>query len=210
MLLGQRRGKVKGMKEKDRKVQIQNLVTAAMCMAAGIILPFFTGQIPEIGKMLLPMQLPVFLCGLICGWQYGGLVGFILPLLRYALFAVPPMPNGIALAFEQAAYGMICGYLYNRSKWHCIVAVYRSLIAAMLGGRVIWVIARLVLLGLTGNAFTWKIFMAEAFVSALPGIILQLVLIPALMVALNKAGLVHFHKRKKPAETREKGCRAEN
>ncbi len=194
------------MKEKSRKAQIQNLVTAAMCMAAGIILPFFTGQIPEIGKMLLPMQFPVFICGLICGWQYGGIVGFILPLLRFALFAVPPMPNGIALAFEQAAYGIICGYLYNRSKWHCIVAVYRSLIAAMLGGRVIWVIARLVLLGLTGNAFTWKIFMAEAFVSAFPGIVLQLVLIPALMVALNKAGFVHFHKKRKAEKA---GCDSE-
>lgn len=195
------------MKNKVGKVQIQNLVTAAMCMAAGIILPFFTGQIPEIGKMLLPMQFPVFICGLICGWQYGGIVGFILPLLRYALFGVPPMPNGIALAFEQAAYGMICGFLYSRSKWHCIVAVYRSLIAAMLGGRVIWVIARLVLLGLTGNKFTWKIFMAEAFVSALPGIILQLVLIPVLMVALNKAGLVHF-RRKKPVEGEGQSRRA--
>ena len=91
------------MKENLMKEHIKNLVTAAMLLAVGIVLPFFTGQIPQIGSMLLPMHLPVLVCGLICGWQYGGIVGFILPLLRYALFGMPPMPNGIAMAFELAA-----------------------------------------------------------------------------------------------------------
>lgn len=54
-----------------RKRPVYNLVLAAMFLALGIILPFFTGQIPQIGNMLLPMHLPVFLCGLICGWPYG-------------------------------------------------------------------------------------------------------------------------------------------
>ncbi|MCI9110081.1 MAG: ECF transporter S component [Lachnospiraceae bacterium] len=181
------------------KEHIKNLVTAAMLLAVGIVLPFFTGQIPQIGSMLLPMHLPVLVCGLICGWQYGGIVGFILPLLRYALFGMPPMPNGIAMAFELAAYGSVAGFLYNRSKWQCIVSLYRSLIIAMIGGRVIWGIVRVVMLGMTGNAFTWQMFMAGAFLNAVPGIILQLVFIPALMVALNKTGLVRFHREQKAA-----------
>ena len=45
---------------------LKNLVLSAMFIAIGIVLPFFTGQIPEVGKMLLPMHLPVFFCGLIC------------------------------------------------------------------------------------------------------------------------------------------------
>ena len=71
------------MKKTATKKQIQNLVTAAMLMGVGIVLPIFTGQIPQIGNMLLPMHLPVLICGLICGWQYGGIIGFLLPLLRY-------------------------------------------------------------------------------------------------------------------------------
>ena len=145
------------------KKRIKNLVTAAMLMAVGIILPFFTGQIPQVGSMLLPMHLPVLVCGLICGWQYGGIVGFMLPLLRYVLFGMPPMPNGISMAFELAAYGAISGFLYNRSKWQCIVSLYRSLIIAMIGGRIIWGIVQGLMLGMAGNAFTWQMFLAGAF-----------------------------------------------
>ena len=61
------------MKQKTSKQRIYDLILAALCMALGIVLPFFTGQIPQIGGMLLPMHLPVLLCGLLCGWQYGGL-----------------------------------------------------------------------------------------------------------------------------------------
>ena len=186
------------MKNKRSKY-IQKLVIAAMLMAIGIVLPFFTGQIPQVGNMLLPMHLPVIVCGLICGWQYGGIVGFIIPFLRYSLFGMPPMPNGIAMAFELAAYRAISGFLYNRSKWQCIVSLYRSLVTAMIGGRIIWGIVRVAMLGIMGNAFTWQMFMAGAFLTAVPGIILQLVFIPALMVALNKTGLVRFHKEQKRA-----------
>lgn len=191
------------MEQKSVKRYIKDIVMAAMLLAVGIVLPFFTGQIPQIGSMLLPMHLPVLVCGLICGWQYGGIVGFVLPLLRYVLFGMPPMPNGLAMAFELAAYGAISGFLYNRSRWQCIVSLYRSLIIAMIGGRVIWGIVRVVMLGMTGNAFTWQMFMAGAFLNAVPGIILQLVFIPALMVALNKTGLVRFHRGRVRADFKQ-------
>ena len=174
------------MKQTTIRKHIQNLVTAAMLMAVGIVLPFFTGQIPQIGNMLLPMHIPVIVCGLICGWQYGGIVGFILPLLRYTLFGTPPMPNGIAMAFELAAYGAIAGFVYQHSKWQCIVSLYRSLIIAMVGGRLVWGIVRVAMLGLIGNAFSWQMFMAGAFLNAVPGIVLQLAIIPAIMVALYR------------------------
>lgn len=69
----------------------------------------------------------------------------------------------------------------------------------MIGGRVIWGMVRVVMLGMTGNAFTWQMFMAGAFLNAVPGIILQLVFIPALMVALNKTGIVRFYREQKAA-----------
>ncbi len=178
------------------KNQIKNLTLSAMFTAIGLVLPFFTGQIPQIGNMLLPMHIPVFLCGLICGWKYGAAVGFILPLTRSMLFTMPPLfPNATAMAFELLTYGLVAGLLYSRSRWQCVIALYRSIIAAMVAGRIVWGVVEVVLLGISGSAFTWKAFMAGAFLNAVPGIIVQLILIPAVMVALNRTGLVRFQKQ---------------
>lgn len=163
-------------------------------MAIGIILPFFTGQIQVIGNMLLPMHIPVMLCGLICGWKYGLAVGFIMPLLRSVLFSMPPMyPGAVAMAFELATYGFVIGILYERFYWHCIKALYKSLIASMVAGRIVWGIVMAFLLGL--NSFGIKIFYTQAFLNAIPGIIIQLIIIPVIMVALKKAKVVPKQKK---------------
>lgn len=180
----------------------KNLVSAAMLLALGLVLPFLTGQIPQIGNMMSPMHLPVLLCGLICGWQYGGIVGFVLPLFRYVLFGAPPMPAGAAMAFELAAYGAVVGFLYARSRWQCVVALYRCLIAAMVAGRLVWAAARVVMTGVAGVPFTWELFLSGALLAAIPGIILQLIVIPAVMVAMDRTGLVPFRK----AQADQAGC----
>lgn len=177
------------------KQNIKNMVLAAMFLAIGLALPIFTGQIPQIGNMLLPMHIPVLLCGLICGWQYGGIIGLILPLLRSAVFGMPVFfPTATAMAFELMTYGLAAGLLYSRSKWQCIRALYRCLITAMLAGRVVWGIVQMVQFSLMGSVLTWHIFLAEAFLNAIPGILIQLILIPAVMVALNRTGLVRFRR----------------
>lgn len=185
--------------EKTTKIRpVLNLTLAAMFLAVGLLLPFLTGQIKQIGNMLLPMHIPVIMCGLICGWKYGLGVGFVTPILRYFLFGMPVLyPNGIAMAFELATYGLVVGLLYSRSRWKCIISLYRSMIIAMIAGRIVWGIAEIFLLGLGENGFTWEAFMAGAFLNAFPGIILQLVFIPAMMLVLNKTGLVKFSKHHK-------------
>lgn len=186
------------------KKSVKNLTLSAIFMAIGIVLPFFTGQIPAIGNMLLPMHIPVFLCGLICGWQYGAAVGFILPLFRSFLFGAPPMfPAACAMAPELLTYGLVAGLLYNRSRWQCVLSLYRSMIIAMICGRVVWAAAQIILLGIGGNKFTWEAFAAGAFLNAIPGIVLQLVFVPAVMIALNKTGLVPFKKHKSAEAAKE-------
>ena len=187
------------MKSIRLRQEIRHLVLSAMFLALGIVLPFFTGQIPQIGSMLLPMHLPVFLCGLICGWQYGTLIGFVLPLLRMSMFGMPPLLTAVAMAFELATYGGIAGWLYGRSRWQCVIALYRSVLIAMVAGRIVWAAVRVVMTGVAGEPFTWQIFVTGAFLNAIPGIILQLVFIPALMVALDRTGLVHFRREQKIA-----------
>ena len=190
------------MNKSKTRSPLPTLVTAAMLLALGLVLPFFTGQIPQIGKMLCPMHLPVLLCGLLCGWKYGLAVGFLLPLLRSAVLTAPPMfPTAIAMAFELAAYGLLVGWLYARSRWQCVAALYRCLILAMIGGRVVWAAVRIVLSGVSGQAFTWQMFLSGAFLTAIPGIILQLAFIPVVMVALDRTGMVRFRRGGETAQT---------
>lgn len=190
------------MNETKTQRPVQTLVTAAMLTALGYVLPFFTGQIPQIGSMLCPMHLPVLLCGLLCGWRYGLAVGFLLPLVRSVTLGMPPMfPTAVAMAFELAAYGFLSGFLYARSRWQCVVALYRCLIIAMLGGRIVWAAVQVILAGVSGQAFTWQMFLSGAFLTAIPGIVLQLVFIPAVMAALDKTGLVRFRRGGEAVQT---------
>lgn len=172
---------------------VKKIAVTAMLFAVGIVLPFITGQIPAIGRMLLPMHIPVLLCGFIVGWQYGAAIGFLLPIVRSLLFGMPPIyPTALAMAFEMAMYGFMSGFLYSHAKWQCTKMLYISLVAAMLAGRLVWAVAMVVLLGVGGNMFTWNAFISGAFLNAVPGIVVQLILIPAIMVALKRAKVVLF------------------
>lgn len=173
--------------------QTKKLVLSALFIAIGIILPFFTGQIPQIGNMLCPMHIPILLCGFLCGWQYGLAVGFVTPLLRSVLFGMPPMmPTAVGMAFELAAYGVVTALLYRRLPKKNLY-LYVSLIGAMIAGRVVWGLVSIVLYGVVGKNFSLQIFLASGFINAIPGIILQIVLIPAIMIALKKAGVLNAY-----------------
>lgn len=166
------------------------LVYSALCLALALVLPFLTGQIPQVGQMLSPLHIPALLCGFLCGWPYGLAVGFIAPLMRSMIFTMPPMyPAAIAMAFEMAVYGMIAGLLYKRLPKK-ILYIYVSLISAMIGGRIVWGIARFVLAGLSASTFPIEAFIAGAFAEVIPGIILHIVLIPVIVMALRKAKLI--------------------
>lgn len=167
--------------------RILKLVLAAICLALCMVLPFLTGQIPEIGSMLSPMHIPVLLCGFLTGPFWAAVIGLIAPILRFALFGMPPIfPTGAAMCFELAVYGAVCGLLYRRLPKKT-VNIYVSLVAAMLLGRIAWGIVRVLFSGVTGSAFTWAAFMAGAFTSAIPGIILHIALIPVIVMALQRA-----------------------
>ena len=170
---------------------VQKLVLSAFFLALCMLLPMITAHVPLVGNMLCPMHLPVLLCGLLCGWQYGALVGFVAPLLRSALFGMPPIfPTAIAMAFELCTYGLVIGLIFMAIKKQNIAGVYTAMIPAMLCGRLVWAIVRVILAGMSGSAFTWEMFISGAFTTAIPGIIVQLVFIPLIMAALNRAGVV--------------------
>lgn len=161
---------------------IKNLTISALFIALGIILPFFTAQIPQLGNMLLPMHIPVLLAGMILPLPYASLVGFVIPLLRSALFSMPPMfPSAFAMAFELTTYALVINLIYNHFKNKDIKTIYVSLIGSMLAGRIVWGIVMYIITKISFNAF-----LASAFINAIPGIILQFILIPLLILSLNK------------------------
>ena len=169
------------------KRNFKKVIFSAIFISIGLVLPLFTAQIKEIGDTLLPMHIPVMLCGLICGPQYGLAVGLVLPVLRAVLFSMPPLyPNSIWMSFELAAYGFVIGLLYLRSKEKSTKYLYFCLITAMISGRIVWGIAKIILLGIGGKMFTLRAFVAGGLLDAIPGIILQLILIPSIMSVINR------------------------
>lgn len=169
-----------------QKSRIQNMVLSAMFLGIGIVLPLLTGQIKEVGDTLLPMHLPVLLCGFICGSQYGFAVGIMLPFLRSLLFHMPPIyPNAVWMAVELATYGLVVGLMYSKLKNKKLVGTYVSLIVAMITGRIAWGITKWILFGLQGKAWTLSLFIMGGFVDALLGIVIQLILVPTI-VGLTK------------------------
>ena len=170
------------------KSPVRTLTYSAICLALALVLPFLTGQIPQIGSALCPMHLPVLLAGFLCGPWWAAAVGFVAPLLRHAMFSMPPLLTAIAMAFELCTYGLVSGLLWRKSSKN-VTNIYLSLIIAMVVGRLVWGAAQVVILGLSDSAFSWAAFWAGAIANAVPGIIVQLILIPILVLALRKARL---------------------
>lgn len=165
---------------------LRRMACAAMCLALSVVLPFLTGQIPQIGSALCPMHIPVLLGGFLCGPWWAMAVGMTAPLLRHAWLGMPPLLTAIAMSFELGAYGVSAGLLY-RLLPKKTGSIYTALIAAMVLGRVVWGAAMAVITGVSGTTFTWAAFASGAVLNAIPGIILQIVLIPVLVLALRRA-----------------------
>ena len=151
----------------------RNIVLAALFLALAFVLPMITGHVPQIGNMLCPMHFPVLLAGFVLG--------------RSVLFGMPPLyPIAISMAFELATYGAVSGWMYKKVR-HTLPMMYAALATAMVAGRLVWGAVRFVLAGLSGSAFPFSAFLSGALLTAVPGIIAQLILIPLILTALQKA-----------------------
>lgn len=179
---------------KNDRFETKKMVLAALFMGIGIVLPFFTGQIPAIGNMLLPMHIPVLLCGFVCGHKYGVIVGGLLPLVRSLWLGAPVMfPGAVAMAVELAVYGLCAGAL---GKWagRKIGRLYVALLITMFAGRIAWGIAMFGCFSILGNLFTWEFFIAQSFLNALPGIAIQLIIIPFVVRVVPQEYTLHIRK----------------
>lgn len=170
---------------------VRNLTLTACFLAVGLTLPSaFHVFGPSAGQSFLPMHIPVLLCGFICGSSYGALLGIITPLLSSALTGMPILvPTGVAMMFELMAYGWMSGYLLKK------LPIYPALLLTMLSGRVVSGIANMLLLSYLGKPYALEIFLTTSFVRALPGIVLQLLIIPLLVKVATKLQLRYEQRR---------------
>lgn len=176
------------------------LVCAGLLAALGVILPKIVLMLPlqglvtvlvpggKIGEILLPMHLPVLLCGFLCGYKYGAICGLIVPFLAHLFNGMPPIyPTAISMAFELAAYGAVSGFLAEKKKKLPLLA---TLLISMLCGRIVMGVANVILYGMKGNPYGIMAYFGSAFLRTWPGIILQLILVPLLVVAVRKSRIL--------------------
>lgn len=176
----------------NRTSPLYKLLVSAVLLALGMVLPFLTGQIPTIGQAISPLHIPAFIAGLTCGWGWGAALGFVLPLLRSVVFGMPPLVAvAIPMAFELAAYGALAGLMdpLLRRRMKRFPAMLGALLIAMVGGRILGGVAKAIVMGVTGSSFTLGMFVSSYFVTTAPGAVIHLILVPALVLALEKAHL---------------------
>ena len=170
-----------------KKTNVYKLSLSAMFLALIFVLPLLTGQIPQLGERFCPMHIPVFLCGYLCSGYWGMLIGFIGPILRSVTVGVPAplFPKALSIAFELAAYGAVSGFLYKlmpRKRSN----LYLSLIISMVSGRLVRAVVILCFAGLDVTSFDFSAFWTAVVVNAVPGMIIQILLIPVLVSAAER------------------------
>ncbi len=170
-----------------KHIATKKLVISAMMLALCILLPFLTGQIREIGRMLAPMHLPVLLCGFICGPVWGFAVGLIAAPLRSMMFSMPAVPECFFMAAELAVYGLLSGIFYRifpkKLPFYAL-----SLLISMVGGRIVYGILHFAVAGIQGETYLFETFLSMSVLGSIPGMILQMVLIPLILSGLKRAG----------------------
>lgn len=163
------------------------LTLAGVCVALGIVLPAAFHSIPNAGSIFLPMHIPVLLCGLLCGPLYGLLCGILAPLLSSLITTMPPMAILPGMVLELAVYGLVSGLLIQSLPTKkALTGIYTALIIAMIAGRVVSGVVNALIFH--AGSYSFQIWITGAFVKALPGIIIQLIVIPIIVFALQKAG----------------------
>ena len=167
----------------------KRLILAGLCVALGIVLPVAFHSVANAGSIFLPMHIPVLLCGLICGWPYGLACGVLAPLLSSLITGMPPMAFLPSMLCELAVYGFVSGLLMRFVKTGKLLAdLYISLVGAMLLGRLVLGLLNAVLF--RAGEYSVALWTTSAFVTALPGIVIQLAVIPVLVFALKKSNLI--------------------
>ncbi|NLL46170.1 MAG: ECF transporter S component [Clostridiales bacterium] len=169
----------------------KSLTISAMFVALCVVLPIALHSVANAGQILLPMHLPVLLCGMACGWPYGLACGILGPLLSSLFTGMPPMAILPSMICELAAYGFVTGLLSRKINTGLkILDIYIPLLCAMIAGRLFFGLLNALIF--RAGSYTFSIWLTASFVTSLPGIIIQLVFVPVIIYILRKAKLITY------------------
>lgn len=173
----------------NKLTYVKKSVICAVCIALCVVLPMAFHAINNAGSVICPMHIPPLLCGLICGWPFGLLCGLAGPALSSLLTGMPGAGYLPQMMLELAVYGLAAGIFMQLIRTGSLLAdLYISLAAAMLAGRFAAGAARFLIFA--RGSYSLAAWTASYFVTCLPGIIIQLIFIPAIVFALEKSELI--------------------
>jgi len=168
---------------------IKKSIFTAACIALCVVLPMAFHAIPNAASIYSPMHIPVLLCGLVCGWPFGLMCGICGPFVSSLLTQMPSMAYLPSMLVELAAYGLIAGLVMQLVHTGKLYAdLYVSLGTALLAGRVVAGIARALIFA--AGSYSMSLWITSYFITAWPGLVLHLILIPVIVAALQKARLI--------------------
>lgn len=168
---------------------VKKSIITAVCIALCYVIPLMFHGIQNAGSIFCPMHIPVFICGLICGWQFGLLCGIAGPALSSALSGMPPVAILPSMMVELAAYGTAAGLMMKLVRTKSTYAdLYISLIVAIVCGRVLAGLAKALIFA--RGSYSMSAWIAGSVVTSWPGTVIQLVFIPTIVFALMKSHLI--------------------
>ncbi len=168
----------------NKKFNTQQLVKAAMIIALGLIIPQAFHSVKNAGSVFLPMHIPVLLAGFFVDPVLALCVGILTPILSFLFTGMPPFPILYVMIIELGTYGLVTAIAYNKFKFN----LYVSLLSGMICGRIMSIMGNLIILHLLlSKSFSFVKVASGLFVTGIPGIVIQLILIPVIVFGVNKA-----------------------
>lgn len=164
----------------------RKLVLAGFFTALGVLLP----QIFHImgglaGPVFLPMHIPVLLAGFICGPVNGAIVGVLTVMLSHLFTGMPGIPMLFIMIVELPIYGFMAGYFFEKTGNKTYTSLIGAMIAGRLGVTILIPLCRFVI----GINLPPRLGMIGILTTSLPGILIQLIFIPSIVIAIKKFGV---------------------
>lgn len=181
--------------------QTLKLTFAAMFLAISVLIPSLFHMFSISGNIFLPMHIPVLVCGFWLGWQYGFAVGLAAPIINSIVSGMPPMAKVPFMMMELAVYGLAAGIFYitlkfnNKRKNGFCWGIFPALILSLIAGRAIYALALTVGTYLLHINCGTAVAVIDATITGIPGILIQLVMVPMLVTLLERMPVTREMRR---------------
>lgn len=166
----------------NKKITTMEIVLGGMLLASGLLLPMVFHLFGLTGQVALPMHIPVLIGGFFLSPPLALFLGIITPLVSSVLTGMPVLfPMAVIMMFELGTYAFSASLFARKMKLPAVT----SLILAMIAGRIAAGVTVAMLVQLFGVKMNPVLYIKGAVITGIPGIIIQLIFIPSLIIAIK-------------------------